>query len=188
MPSNKRVLRLKGRRFGKLRVICKHGYDNWGHTLWQVRCNNCGKTSYVVGSNLLYYRHTHRGCRYCHGRPGLTKKYTSTYGSFNAMKARCFREDNISFKAYGGRGITVDPRWLGPNGFANFVLDMGPRPKGKTLDRKNPEGNYMPRNCRWATDKQQCENKRSSYSETELCEMREEAKKFAVDEVEAEIF
>lgn len=58
---------------------------------------------------------------------------------------------------YGGRGISVDPRWLK---FENFLADMGERPEGLTLDRINSAGNYKPGNCRWA-DWHTQENNRS---------------------------
>jgi hypothetical protein len=66
---------------------------------------------------------------------------------------------------YAGRGVTCDPRWLD---FVNFLADMGSRPAGKTLDRKNNDGNYTKKNCKWSTPKEQRANTRPSepYSNT----------------------
>lgn len=73
------------------------------------------------------------------------------------MIARCTNPNNVMFYLYGGRGITVCERW---RTFDNFLADMGPRPDGLTLDRIDPEGHYEPGNCRWATPKEQQENRR----------------------------
>jgi hypothetical protein len=84
---------------------------------------------------------------------------TREYNSWCAMRARC---DNKEFENYGARGITVCPRWQGERGFENFLADMGPRPKGTTLDRwPNGDGNYEPGNCRWANASDQNKNRRS---------------------------
>lgn len=62
---------------------------------------------------------------------------------------------------YGGRGVTVVPRWFD---FDNFLKDMGERPEGKTLDRyPNKDGNYEPGNCRWATPLEQVQNRRKGF-------------------------
>lgn len=74
------------------------------------------------------------------------------------MRVRCNNPNNESFKYYGGRGITVCERW---NDFWVFAADMGTRPKGNSLDRIDPNGNYEPGNCRWATVAEQNRNKRS---------------------------
>lgn len=77
--------------------------------------------------------------------------------TWNGMKQRCFNRNHFAFHNYGGRGITVCPRWLV---FKNFVDDLGVRPNGCTLDRINNDGNYEPSNCRWATPHEQRSNTR----------------------------
>ncbi|HCE08743.1 MAG TPA: hypothetical protein DEQ40_09120 [Oxalobacteraceae bacterium] len=85
-------------------------------------------------------------------------KVTREYRSWDAMKSRCLRPSHKSYANYGGCGIRVCSRWL--NSFKDFFADMGPRPKGTTLDRERPDGNYTPKNCRWANPKIQSNNKR----------------------------
>jgi len=90
---------------------------------------------------------------------------TPEYISWAQMKSRCINPNNKKYPDYGGRGILVSPRWAGENGFENFLFDMGPRPKGTTLDRwpNNTDGHYEPGNCRWGTDEQQTRNKRNNH-------------------------
>ena len=78
------------------------------------------------------------------------------------MKARCYRKTAGDYGRYGGRGIKICERWTGWNGFWNFVEDMGERPEGCTLDRIDPDGDYCPENCRWATRHQQQANRKCS--------------------------
>lgn len=87
------------------------------------------------------------------------------------MIQRCTNDKAPDYARYGGRGVTVWSRWTD---FAAFLADMGVRPDGKTLDRHpNPDGNYEPGNCRWATPKEQAHNGRTTkVSDVGVCIMR----------------
>lgn len=78
----------------------------------------------------------------------------------NAMVSRCHDPRDLAFARYGGRGITVCQRWR--ESLDAFIEDMGPRPAGYQLDRKENDGNYEPGNVRWATRKQNQRNRRNS--------------------------
>jgi hypothetical protein len=90
---------------------------------------------------------------------GLKQKFPAEYGTWSGMKARCINPNRPGFLNYGGRGIKVCGRWR--DSFRNFVDDIGPRPSAAhSLDRLDVNGNYEPGNVRWATTKEQGENRR----------------------------
>jgi hypothetical protein len=74
------------------------------------------------------------------------------YLSWLGMTTRCLDPKAANYRRYGGNGVTICERWLD---FNNFLADMGPRPKGMTLDRIDGAKGYEPSNCRWATPKEQ---------------------------------
>ena len=79
------------------------------------------------------------------------------YSSWKAMRTRCNNPNTDYYCRYGGRGITICDRW---DSFANFIEDMGERPEGTSLERRDTNGNYEPTNCYWATPLEQTNNRR----------------------------
>lgn len=104
---------------------------------------------------------------------GPRSKYPDEYKAWEGMIQRCCNPNSRAYHSYGGRGIKVCDRWLEkPYGFKNFIEDLGPKPSTEkiatgskpiwSLDRIDPNGDYCPENCRWATWLTQESNKRNS--------------------------
>lgn len=164
---------LTGEIFGRLKVISftqsKKGDTERSKAkrFWLCLCE-CGKYKEVAGTSLQQGNTRSCGClsvevkqvvNLIHGNSRVGKM-TAEYRAWLKMISRCYNKNHNSYENYGGRGIKVCDRWL--NSFANFLLDMGQKPSAShSLDRfPNNDGDYEPGNCRWATKKEQENNKR----------------------------
>lgn len=161
----KRKSGLLGKVFGRLTVISYAGRSSW-----QCRCE-CRSIVQVRGCDLTSGRT--RSCRCLQrDRMSATKtthgmSQTDEYRIHAGMLKRCYNPNSNSFHHYGGRGIEVCDRWrFGDgilSGFECFFADMGPRPgKEFSLERKEVDDGYHPRNVRWATYKEQANNCRNN--------------------------
>jgi hypothetical protein len=87
--------------------------------------------------------------------------YPDGHSAWAGMRQRCLNPTSSEFARYGGRGIKICDRWL--TSFETFLEDMGPKPTPKhSVDRIDNDGNYEPSNCRWATVKEQNNNRCTS--------------------------
>jgi hypothetical protein len=168
-PRKKRYskpqLELSGIRSGKLVAIERCGINHERRILWRCLCD-CGNETQATASAIRLGLNKSCGC--LTGPKGKSHTGDSKrpeYAIWAGIRQRCNNpNDTEAFKLYGARGISVHPEWDIPDGFASFLAHVGERPgPGYSIDRTDNSRGYEPGNLRWATPKEQAQNRRDNH-------------------------
>lgn len=158
-----KLVNLVGQRFGKL-VVVEQAKSRCNGSTWVCECD-CGNIKTYFASNLKSGHCKSCGCNKGNIIHGM--RHSVEWATWQSMKRRCYNPKAKGFQNYGGRGIKVCDRWK--EAFLNFFEDVGLRPSDNhSLDRINPHLDYSPENVRWATQKEQCNNRRLELSYKEI--------------------
>lgn len=163
MPATPDITR---QRFGRL-VVRKMVGTARGKSWWDCVCD-CGKEVFLPTSYLTSGNSHSCGCgqraaaaQVCKNRGVHFMRGTRLYTIWRGMNQRCRDKNSSNYRHYGGRGISVCQGWLDFKCFMGWALSTG-YSDNLSLDRIDVDGDYKPSNCRWATKKEQCINRRTS--------------------------
>lgn len=161
-----KLIDLTGQRFGRLTVVeraeNKMSPNGTQKACWLCQCE-CGNRTVVIGQELRNGKTTSCGCflRECTTIKNTThgKRHTRLYNIWRGMLERCRNPNHKRYSRYGGRGITVCDRWQNDfQSFYDWAMANGYQ-DDLSIDRIYVNGNYEPSNCRWATTKEQNNNR-----------------------------
>lgn len=154
---------LSGKRFGKLVVVSESEERRNGRVMWNCLCD-CGNSCVVRSCHLISGHTKSCGCFSSEKTTEMNTTHGSThsrlYSIWKSMKTRCNNPKSKAYNYYGGRGIHICDLWQNDfSAFKEWALENGYSDE-LTIDRKNPDGNYEPQNCRWTTWHEQRMNQR----------------------------